>query len=92
MSESGRELGEFTVSINRVKKNHQDCFLVHANSHGTIDGVPCGTSVTAYISKTLDTIEQQHQEFVKVRQLLTEVNLLNVALLSLVSCTTYCMS
>lgn len=51
-----------------VKKNQIDCFLVHANSHGTIDGVPCGTSITAYVSKSLDTLEQQHHEYVKVRQ------------------------
>lgn len=65
-SDSGKELGEFTVSITPVKKNQTDCFFVHANSQGTIDGVPCGTNVTAYISKSLDTLEQQHHEYVKV--------------------------
>ena len=69
VSDSGKELGDFTVSVTRVKKFDQDCFLVHANSQGTIDGVPCGTSVTAYISKSLDTLEQKHHEFVKVLSL-----------------------
>ncbi|XP_067932140.1 ciliogenesis-associated TTC17-interacting protein-like [Watersipora subatra] len=69
ISESGRELGEFIVSVTRAKRKEQDCFLVHANSEGTIDGVPCGTSVTAYISKSLDTLEQQHHEYVKLDNL-----------------------
>lgn len=66
VSESGRELGEFVVTVTPVKRNQVDCFLVHANSQGTIDGVPCGTTITAFVSKSLDTLEQQHHEFVKV--------------------------
>lgn len=65
-SELGKELGEFKISVAPVKKDSRDCFLVHANSHGMIDGVPCGTSITAYISKSLITFEQQHHEYVKV--------------------------
>ena len=45
VSDSGKELGDFTVSVTRVKKFDQDCFLVHANSQGTIDGVPCALEV-----------------------------------------------
>lgn len=66
VSETGKELGEFKITISSVKKGSHDCYLVHANSHGIIDGVPCGTSITAYITKTLDTLEQQHHEYVKV--------------------------
>lgn len=66
VSESGRELGEFKITVTPVKKSGVDCFLVHANSHGIIDNVPCGTSITAYISKGLATLEQVHHEYVKV--------------------------
>ena len=65
-SDTGKELGEFSVSIEPVKHQEQDCFLIHANSHGAIDSVPCGTSITAYVTKALDTLEQQHHEYVKV--------------------------
>lgn len=73
VSESGRELGEFKITVTPVKKFGIDCFLVHANSHGIIDSVPCGTSITAYISKALDTLEQVHHEYVKVRMYLLSV-------------------
>lgn len=66
VSDTGKELGEFSVTISLAKRQDQDCFLVHANSHGFIDGVPCGTSIVAYVSKTLETIEQQHHEYVKL--------------------------
>ena len=67
VSDTGKELGEFSVSIEPTKHKGQECFLVHANSHGAIDGVPCGTSITAYVGNSLETIEQQHHEYVKVR-------------------------
>ena len=66
MSDTGKELGEFTVSIERAKHQGNECFLVHANSHGAIDSVPCGTSITTYVSPKLQTLEQQHHEYVKV--------------------------
>ena len=65
-SDTGKELGEFNVSITPTKHRGQECFLVHANSHGAIDSVPCGTSITAYVTRRLDTLEQQHHEYVKV--------------------------
>ena len=42
------------------------CLMVHANSHGSIDNVPCGTSITCFLSYSLETLEQQHHEYVKV--------------------------
>ena len=66
VSDTGKELGEFSVTIEPTKHKGQECFLVHANSHGAIDGVPCGTSITAYVGNSLETIEQQHHEYVKV--------------------------
>ncbi|KAL4222899.1 hypothetical protein ACF0H5_018939 [Mactra antiquata] len=65
-SDNGKELGEFTVSIEPTKHKGLECFLVHANSHGAIDGVPCGTSITAYVGNNLETYEQQHHEYVKL--------------------------
>jgi len=65
-SDTGKELGEFKITIEPAKHKGQECFLVHANSHGAIDGVPCGTSITAYIGNNLETLDQQHHEYVKV--------------------------
>ncbi|KAJ8313623.1 hypothetical protein KUTeg_008767 [Tegillarca granosa] len=65
-SDTGKELGEFSVSVEPTNYKHQACFLIHANSHGAIDGVPCGTSITAYVAQNLETLEQQHHEYVKL--------------------------
>lgn len=46
VSDTGRELGEFCINIQKTIHNNQPCFLVHANSHGAIDNIPCGTSIT----------------------------------------------
>ena len=67
VSDTGKELGEFTVSIEQARHQGIECFLVHANSHGAIDNVPCGTSITTYVSQKLETLEQHHHEYVKVR-------------------------
>ena len=45
VSEGGRELGEFNVTVERVSRGEQSCFLVHAHSHGAIDNTPCGTAI-----------------------------------------------
>lgn len=45
VSDSGRELGDFSVSVTKESYNDELCYLLHANSHGTIDDVPCGTSI-----------------------------------------------
>ncbi|XP_022109823.1 ciliogenesis-associated TTC17-interacting protein-like [Acanthaster planci] len=65
-SDTGKELGEFSVSIELARHGGQECLLIHANSHGALDNVPMGTSVTAYVSKNLQTLEQQHHEYVKL--------------------------
>ncbi len=65
-SDAGKELGEFSVSVELARHSGQDCLLIHANSHGALDNVPMGTSVTAYVSKNLQTLEHQHHEYVKV--------------------------
>ncbi|XP_076471459.1 ciliogenesis-associated TTC17-interacting protein-like [Babylonia areolata] len=66
VSDTGKELGEFTVTIEPTKFRGQECFLIHANSHGAIDGVPCGTSITCHVSKNMETLEQNHHEYVKL--------------------------
>lgn len=66
VSDTGKELGEFVVNVDLTTHQGKDCFLVHANSHGAIDNVPCGTSITAYVTRNLETLEQQHHEYVKV--------------------------
>ncbi|XP_066520254.1 ciliogenesis-associated TTC17-interacting protein [Hoplias malabaricus] len=68
VSNSGRELGEFCVSIQKASYHDEPCFLVHANSHGTIDNIPCGTSIVGYVSKTLETLEQNHHEYMKMQE------------------------
>lgn len=66
VSDAGKELGEFSVTVEPTRYKGLECFLIHANSHGSIDGVPCGTSIVCYVSKCLDTLEQQHHEYVKL--------------------------
>ncbi|XP_042562179.1 ciliogenesis-associated TTC17-interacting protein [Clupea harengus] len=67
VSDTGRELGEFCISIQNTVHNNQPCFLVHANSHGAIDSIPCGTSITGYVTATFETLEQDLHEYVKLR-------------------------
>jgi len=67
MSDMGKELGDFTVSCEATQyEDGTNCFLVHANSHGAIDNVPCGTSITAWITPKLGTLKQEHHEYVKL--------------------------
>ncbi|KAL8587030.1 hypothetical protein ACOMHN_023420 [Nucella lapillus] len=69
VSDTGKELGDFSIAIERVQRHGEPCFLVHANSKGIVDAVPCGTSIICYVSAdTLDTIEQHHHEFVKLER------------------------
>ncbi|XP_078791593.1 ciliogenesis-associated TTC17-interacting protein isoform X2 [Oryzias latipes] len=65
LSESGRELGTFNVTVQYAQKVQQPCLLLHAQSHGTIDGAPCGTTVTAFISCELEVLEEEYHEYIK---------------------------
>ncbi|KAM9458820.1 ciliogenesis-associated TTC17-interacting protein [Salvelinus alpinus] len=67
VSEGGRELGEFKVTVERTICREQPCLLLHAHSHGSIDNTPCGTAITAYLSLNLETLEQNHHEYVKLQ-------------------------
>lgn len=46
VSEGGRHLGKFNVTVEFARKGERACVLLHAQSQGAIDGSPCGTSVT----------------------------------------------
>lgn len=66
LSKDGNELGEFCVKVEEGTHEGSECWLVHANSHGLIDNVPCGSSVRTHVSHKLETLEQYHHEYVKV--------------------------
>eukprot|EP00112_Aurelia_sp_Birch-Aquarium-sp1_P006093 Seg1681.3 transcript_id=Seg1681.3/GoldUCD/mRNA.D3Y31 product="Ciliogenesis-associated TTC17-interacting protein" protein_id=Seg1681.3/GoldUCD/D3Y31 len=66
VSDAGQEIGELTVSVEETVRGGEICYLVHAHSHGTIDNVPCGTSVTAYVARGFVTLEQTQHEYIKV--------------------------
>lgn len=68
VSEGGRELGEFNVTVEQACRGEQSCYLLHAHSHGAIDNTPCGTAITAYLSMSLETLEQDHHEYVKLQE------------------------
>ncbi|XP_075037170.1 ciliogenesis-associated TTC17-interacting protein [Mixophyes fleayi] len=73
VSDSGKELGSFTVSVKPAHYEQEGnvdekCFLVHASSHGTVDNAPCGTSIVAYISPQMETLEQHHHEYIKMKE------------------------
>ncbi|XP_072538994.1 ciliogenesis-associated TTC17-interacting protein [Salminus brasiliensis] len=68
VSDSGKELGEFCVSIQRASYDDEPCYMVHANSHGAIDNIPCGTSIMAYVSRSLETLEENLHEYMKMQE------------------------
>ena len=46
VSEGGRDLGKFSVTVEFALRVQQPCMLLHAQSQGAIDDSPCGTTVT----------------------------------------------
>ncbi|XP_032880811.1 ciliogenesis-associated TTC17-interacting protein isoform X2 [Amblyraja radiata] len=68
ISDTGKELGEFTISFHPIICEGLPGVGVTANSHGSIDSIPCGTSISARISGTLATAELQHQEYIKLKE------------------------
>ncbi|XP_077390150.1 ciliogenesis-associated TTC17-interacting protein [Festucalex cinctus] len=66
MSEGGRDLGKFCVSVEFAHRALQPCVLVHAQSQGAIDDSPCGTTVTTYLTADLEVLEEDHHEYVKL--------------------------
>ncbi|XP_015265506.1 PREDICTED: ciliogenesis-associated TTC17-interacting protein [Gekko japonicus] len=73
VSENGQRIGTFSISVKRSRYSldegyEEDCYLVHARSKGTVDGVPCTTSITGYVTKNLETLEQHTEESVRFRE------------------------
>ncbi|KAL7991838.1 hypothetical protein Chor_016094, partial [Crotalus horridus] len=72
ISESGETIGTFSISVKWACYSldgwqEEDCFLVRANSKVAIDGVPCKISLTGYVTKKLEILEQHIQESVRFR-------------------------
>ncbi|XP_034411053.1 ciliogenesis-associated TTC17-interacting protein isoform X1 [Cyclopterus lumpus] len=68
VSEGGRDLGKFTVTVEVACRVQQPCMLLHAQSQGAINDSPCGTTVTAYLTTDLEVLEEDYHEYVKVSQ------------------------
>ncbi|XP_075263680.1 ciliogenesis-associated TTC17-interacting protein-like [Convolutriloba macropyga] len=63
---NGDSVGTFKVSVEPVFRSTEEVFCVHATSTGEIDRVPCGTTIIAYVSKKMITLEQHHSEYIKI--------------------------
>uniref|UniRef100_A0A8C3G341 Ciliogenesis-associated TTC17-interacting protein n=1 Tax=Cyclopterus lumpus TaxID=8103 RepID=A0A8C3G341_CYCLU len=66
VSEGGRDLGKFTVTVEVACRVQQPCMLLHAQSQGAINDSPCGTTVTAYLTTDLEVLEEDYHEYVKL--------------------------
>ncbi|XP_053293700.1 ciliogenesis-associated TTC17-interacting protein [Pleuronectes platessa] len=66
VSEGGRHVGSFSVTLEFARRIQQPCVMLHAQSQGAIDGSPCGTTVTAYLTTNLEVLEEDYHEFVKL--------------------------
>ncbi|XP_012723820.2 ciliogenesis-associated TTC17-interacting protein [Fundulus heteroclitus] len=66
LSDGGQVLGELRVSVEFTRRALQPCLLLHAQSRGAIDGAPCGTTVTAYLTADLEVLEEDYQEYVRL--------------------------
>ena len=40
--------------------------MISFSSYGLLDNIPCGTDINAIINEKLETIEQDHTEYIKV--------------------------
>ncbi|XP_034469222.1 ciliogenesis-associated TTC17-interacting protein [Hippoglossus hippoglossus] len=66
VSEGGRQVGSFSVTLEFARRIQQPCVLLHAQSQGAIDDSPCGTTVTAYLNTNLEVLEEDYHEYVKL--------------------------
>uniref|UniRef100_A0A3Q3JUB5 Ciliogenesis-associated TTC17-interacting protein n=1 Tax=Monopterus albus TaxID=43700 RepID=A0A3Q3JUB5_MONAL len=66
VSEGGRDLGKFTVTVEFACRVQRPCLLLRAQSQGAIDDAPCGTIVTVYLSTDLEVLEEDYHEYVKL--------------------------
>lgn len=66
VSEGGRKLGKFSVTVKFSRRLQQACVMLHAQSQGAIDESPCGTTVTTYLTTDLEVLEEDYHEYVKL--------------------------
>jgi hypothetical protein len=59
-----QKVGHYKVFIGPVNYQGEESVFVNASSKGVIDGVPCGTTISAYLSMSGKLLEQKHEEFV----------------------------
>lgn len=68
-SNDGKEIGNFCVSISTSSNGLGRGLLVKASSVGNIDGLLCGTKITAVISQNmLETIEHRQNDFLFLKE------------------------
>ncbi|XP_043853237.1 ciliogenesis-associated TTC17-interacting protein isoform X2 [Dromiciops gliroides] len=77
MSEANQILGQYCVDIKQGYYYSSDgditlSVMVHATSRGQLEEIPCGTSISGYVSWNLETYEQHHHEFIKFLPLSTD--------------------
>ncbi|GAB1610250.1 hypothetical protein Ahia01_001311000 [Argonauta hians] len=61
-------LGTYKVHMERAQYQQQNCIKITARSIGTIDGIPCGTALVAYVDHKLHTLEQRLHEYVRLEK------------------------
>ncbi|XP_060939802.1 ciliogenesis-associated TTC17-interacting protein [Limanda limanda] len=66
VSEGGRHVGDFNVTLEFARRIQQPCVMLFAQSQGTIDNCPCGTTVTAYLTTNLEVLEEDYHEYVRL--------------------------
>ncbi|XP_068605441.1 ciliogenesis-associated TTC17-interacting protein [Brachionichthys hirsutus] len=66
VSEGGRDLGGFSVSVEFTHRGQQPCVKLHAQSQGAVGDSPCGTTVTAYVTTDLEVLQEDSHEHVKL--------------------------
>lgn len=61
---TGDAIGDFNIKVTSTLFKNQRCFRVHAQSRGSMENVPCGTDITATVNERMETLEQNHYEFI----------------------------
>ncbi|RDD40202.1 Ciliogenesis-associated TTC17-interacting protein [Trichoplax sp. H2] len=66
MLSNGKYSGESNVSVELTTRRGEECYLVHVSSKGAVDGIQMGTTITGYVSLSMETLEQQTVEYIKI--------------------------
>jgi len=62
----GKTIGELKVSVEETIREEEVCYLVQTNKHWAIDGCPAGSSIVAYISHGMKTLELVQYDYAEV--------------------------